>query len=60
MAEFSDIIMGFFNGTVSMFVEANSIINAVELSIAATFLMGFLFWKYISISQIEKTAWSLV
>jgi hypothetical protein len=60
MGKFSDIIMSFFDETVKMYVEVNLVINAVEISLAATLLMAFLLWKYISISMIEKTAWSLI
>lgn len=60
MGQFNDIIMSFFDEKVRMYVEVNLVINAVEISLAATFLMGFLVWKFISISVIEKTAWSLI
>lgn len=52
--------MLFFDDMVILYVEVNLIINAIEISLAATFLMGFLVWKYISLSTIEKTAWSLI
>ncbi len=49
MAEFDNIILTFFHDLVDTFIEVNNIINAIEISLAATFLMGFLFWKYITV-----------